>query len=76
MGVGFMFSYLLDLEQKNTLLKEQEEHAAEILLIKQREQQKKDQIELETKLEQQRKQRILDDRAVVEPGNKDNKHHI
>lgn len=68
-SVCFLFSYLLELEQRNTLLKEQEEFEAQSLLVKQREQQKKEQAERELVLENQRKQKLLESRAVLEPGN-------
>ncbi|CAO3657213.1 unnamed protein product [Mucor hiemalis] len=66
-SVCFLFSYLLELEQRNTLLKEQEEFEAQSLLVKQREQQRKEQAEREVVLEAQRKQKLLESRAVLEP---------
>lgn len=64
----FLFSYLLDLEQQNTLRKEQEDHAVEVLLIQEKEQEKKLALELQIKQESARIQKVLDSRAVIEPG--------
>lgn len=64
----FLFSYLLDLEQQNTLRKEQEDEAARIVLKEEMEQEKKLLLELAIKKENERLQKILDSRAVIEPG--------
>lgn len=64
----FLFSYLLDLEQQNTLRKEQEDEAARIVLKEEMEQEKKLLLELAIKKESERLQKILDSRAVIEPG--------
>lgn len=65
----FLFSYLLDLEQQNTLRKEQEEHAAQVLLVQEKEQEKQIAHDLALKQETARIQKVLDSRAVIEPGN-------
>ena len=64
----FLFSYLLDLEQQNTLRKEQEDEAARIILKEEKEQEKKLLLELAIEKEKDRLQKILDSRAVIEPG--------
>lgn len=64
----FIFSYLLDLEQQNTLRKEQEEEAARTTLKAEQEQEKKLLLEQAIEKEKQRIQKILDSRAVIEPG--------
>lgn len=59
-SICFLFSYLLELEQKNTLLKEQEDY----------EEQTKEKLaleELEKEKEIKRVARILNNRAVIEP---------
>ncbi|KAG1107491.1 hypothetical protein G6F42_016350 [Rhizopus arrhizus] len=63
----FLFSYLLDLEQQNTLRKEQEEEAARTTLKAEQEQEKKLLLEQAIEKEKQRIQKILDSRAVIEP---------
>lgn len=67
-GLCFLFSYLLDLEQQNTLRKEHEEHEAQVLLVKEKEQEKQAALELSIKQEKARIQKIMNSRAVIEPG--------
>lgn len=64
----FLFRYLLDLEQQNTLRKEQEEEAARVTLKAEQELEKKLLLEQAIEKEKQRIQKILDSRAVIEPG--------
>ncbi|GAN02981.1 alpha-1,3-mannosyltransferase [Mucor ambiguus] len=63
----FLFRYLLDLEQQNTLRKEQEEEAARITLKTEQELEKKLLLEQAIEKEKERIQKILDSRAVIEP---------
>jgi hypothetical protein len=67
--LGFLFRYLLDLEQQNTLRKEQEDESARIMLKEEKEQEKKLLLEQAIEKEKERKQIVLDSRAVIEPGN-------
>ncbi|CAO3613156.1 unnamed protein product [Mucor fragilis] len=63
----FLFRYLLDLEQQNTLRKEQEEEAARSTLKAEQELEKKLLLEQAIEKEKERIQKILDSRAVIEP---------
>lgn len=71
--LGFLFRYLLDLERQNTFRKEKEDESARIILKEEQEQEKKLILEQAIETEKQRKQLILDGRAVIEPGNKKEK---
>ncbi|KAG2208945.1 hypothetical protein INT47_011085 [Mucor saturninus] len=66
-GLCFLFSYLLDLEQQNTLRKEHEEHEAQVLLVQEKEQEKQAALELAIKQEKARIQKIMNSRAIIEP---------
>lgn len=68
--LAFLFNYLLDLEQQNTLKKEQEEDTARLLVIQAKEQEKLVLAELEKQAENERVLKILESRSVLEPGNK------
>ncbi|CAO3686647.1 hypothetical protein CU097_010190 [Rhizopus azygosporus] len=63
----FLFKYIIHLEERNSLLKEQEEEQNRLLLKqeKEREQERRKQLEIER--EKKRMQKILENRAVVEP---------
>ncbi|KAI8087668.1 mannosyltransferase putative-domain-containing protein [Gilbertella persicaria] len=63
----FVFRYLLELEQKNVLRKEQEQEAARLFLKQEKEQQRRLLLEQALERERERKQRILDSRAIIEP---------
>lgn len=67
-SLGFLFKYLVDIEQQNALLKEQEESDKRIALKEEKEKEQKSLLELELKKEEQRQQYILEHRAVIEPG--------
>lgn len=64
----FLFKYIIHLEERNSLLKEQEEEQNRLLLKqeKEREQERRKQLEIER--EKKRLQKILENRAIVEPG--------
>ncbi|KAI9476447.1 MAG: mannosyltransferase putative-domain-containing protein [Benjaminiella poitrasii] len=59
----FLSNYLLELEQQNSLRKEQEQELERLTLKEEKEQERKLMIELE----RERQQKILDNRAIVEP---------
>lgn len=64
----FLFNYLLQLEQQNTLRKEQEEDEARLSVIQAKEQEKLVLAELEKQAENERLEKILNARVVLEPG--------
>ncbi|KAI8376711.1 mannosyltransferase putative-domain-containing protein [Choanephora cucurbitarum] len=71
----YLFRYLLDLEQQNTLRKEQEEEAARLALKKVKDQERQLLLEQALEKERQRQQRILENRSVIEPNMTDLKEN-
>jgi hypothetical protein len=56
------------LEERNSLLREQEEENNRLLLLKEKEEEQERRRRLEIEREQKRIKKILENRAVVEPG--------